>query len=253
MKQSLLLIAVLLLGMNVIAQTGTMYVAAKAGLSIRETPAASGKVLDKIPYGEKINILVNNDSLIKIPTEGFNGSWVKTTYKGKTGYIVNSYLFPVPPPKATVKTLRDYLAQLSPVAGAPVNVKTTIKSIDEPFNTTLKKQLYKNGAETHDYFAYEYGSETYFIPGMSVQQGFLLLRLLKVFPDVITDADTFPTISGTKKLKDGVKKITVEKDDWGGDDIFIKKIKYEWEDGASYFLEIFQLEDQLVIYSGSGV
>lgn len=38
-------------------QTGTFYVAAKSGLSIRETPDAGAKVLDKIPYGTRVSLL----------------------------------------------------------------------------------------------------------------------------------------------------------------------------------------------------
>ncbi len=254
MKKWLLLSVISLCYLSLVAQRGPMYVAAKAGLSIRETPSPSGKVLDKIPYGEKITIIfTQNDSLISIPTEGFNGSWVKTTWKGKTGYVVNSYLFPMPPPKATVKTLKDYLAQLSAVAGPAVTVKKETMGIDEPFSTTLKKQLYKNGAEYHEYFAYEYGSQAFFIPGFTIEQGFLLLRLLKEFPDVIADNDPLPKNNSTKKLRNGDRKITVEKEDFGGDYIQLRKIKMDWEDGAVYFLEIYELDVQLVIFTGSGV
>ena len=42
-------------------QYGTMYVAAKTGLSVREKQDAASKVLDKIPYGTKITLLETNE------------------------------------------------------------------------------------------------------------------------------------------------------------------------------------------------
>ncbi|MBK8952795.1 MAG: SH3 domain-containing protein [Chitinophagaceae bacterium] len=75
-------------------QWGTMYVAAKSGLSIREKPETGAKVLDKIPYGTKITLLEMNEEKRSIVTEGITGYWGKVKYNNKTGYIVDSYLFP---------------------------------------------------------------------------------------------------------------------------------------------------------------
>ncbi len=234
------------------AQIETWYVAAKAGLSIRETPSASAKVLDKIPYGEKIIVNLGNDTAEskKIATEGFNGTWIKTSFKGKNGYVVSSYLLPMPPPKATTKTLKDYLAQVSSPAGAPLVIK---KVLTEDYNSTLKKQLYKNGCELHDYSAYEYGSETFFLPDFGIEQGYLLLRLLKAFPDVIGENDAFPQSNSTKKLKNGEKRVTVQKISAGAAETYVEKIKIEWEDGAVYEMHLYMLDSQLVIFSSGGV
>jgi uncharacterized protein YgiM (DUF1202 family) len=254
MKQMSLLLLCLTLYGGTIAQNTVWYAAAKAGLSMREKPDAKAKVLEKIPYGEKITLSYGNaDSIINITTEGISGSWAKTTYKGKTGYIVNSYLFPAAPPKATVKTLKDYLKQLSPVAGPAVIKGRPEKMGDFEYNTSLTKQLYKNGAELHSFFAYEYNSDTYFLPDFTIEQGFLLLRLLGEYPDAIGATDAYPQVSGKKKTKVDECTITVEKEPYGEPVKVTKKIRYEWQEGAFYVLELFMLDGQLVIMSSGGV
>lgn len=254
MKQLLVIFTALLAFCGLFAQNNVWYAAAKAGLSIREKPDAKAKVLEKIPYGEKLSLIyTNTDSIINITTEGISGSWAKTTYKGKTGYVVNSYLFPAPPPKATVKTIKDYLKQLSPVAGPAVTKGRPEKMGDFDYNTSLTKQLYKNGAEVHSFFAYEYNSDTYFLPDFTIEQGFLLLRLLGEYPDAIGAAETYPQTSTKKKLRDDVCTITVEKEPYGEPVKVTKKIRYEWQDGAYYVLEFFMLDGQLVILSSGGV
>src|SRR5690349_5381753 len=90
---------------------GTFYVAAKNGLSLREKQDLSSKVLVKIPYGTKITVSYT-DETVNISSEGMEGQWANTSFGGKKGYVVNTYLLPWPPPKATVKTLKQYLPQV---------------------------------------------------------------------------------------------------------------------------------------------
>jgi hypothetical protein len=230
---------------------GTFYVASKSGLSIREKPDAKATVIGKIPYSTKISISYpENES--KINTEGIDGLWAKTTFGGKTGYIVNSYLFSSPPPKATVKTMKEYLAQLSTPFGAKLVVQGgTMNNIDEE-GWQLQKQLYKNGAEWHEFGGYEYGSNTFFLPGFTMQQGFLLLRLIPEFSEVWNDKDEFPTSNKTLKKGEVEYEIKVEKE-MLGDTPWIKKISIGFADGAVYTFEMYQLDNQLVIFYGSGV
>src|SRR5688572_21037592 len=93
-------------------QSGIMYIAAKNGLSLRERPGAESKQLEKIPYGTKITIIQTEEESKKEITEGMAGYWQKIKYNNKTGYILDSYLFPWPPPKVTVKELKNYITQV---------------------------------------------------------------------------------------------------------------------------------------------
>lgn len=257
MRKILLLLAPvaiwLLFSYSLAAQTGTFYVAAKTGLSIRDKPDANAKVLDKIPYGTKITLLEDNSEWVSIKTEGLMGFWRKVSYNNKTGYIVSSYLFPVPPPAATVKDMRTYLAKISQPFGAKLVVKSGAMNNIEEGGWELHKQLYKNGGEWHKFMGYEYGSDTYFLPDFTLAQAFLLVRLLPEFKEVFSEKDEFPLESKTFKKEEREYSITVDKEMISGDYPWVKKISIEYEDGAIYSFEMYEIDNQVVVFFGSGV
>lgn len=235
-------------------QSGTMYVAAKTGLSIREKPEASSTVLEKIPYGTKITLLEMTEEKKSISTEGIDGYWQKVKYNNKTGYIVDSYLFPWAPPKlTTVKEMKNYLAQVTVPFGAKLLVKSGAMNNITEGGWQVTKQLYKNGAEWHEQQGFEYGSDIYFLPGFSMQQGFLLLRLIPEFKDVIGEKDEFPNASKKFKKGDIDYEITVDKRSFGDEYVWVDKIHIEYSDGATYIFELYMLDNQLVIFLASGV
>lgn len=240
--------AVVFYSMGITAQESSMYVAAKAGLSIREKPDVNAKVLDKIPYATKIELKESDEETRKIITEGLTGYWKKVTYNNKTGYIVDAYLFPSAPPKAGIKTMKEYLAQLS----VPFGQKLVVKTGNEEMETETDKQLFKNGGEWHEFRGYEYGSNTYFIPGFTVQQGFLLVRMIAEFSEAVAEKDEFPTKDKTYKKQDREYSIKVEKEQIT-DVPWIKKISIEFESGAIYNFEMYEIDNQLVVFYGSGV
>jgi uncharacterized protein YgiM (DUF1202 family) len=251
-----ILLILLLLPFTAWAQPApqTVYVAHKAGLSIREKPDVKAKVLDKIPYGTKITIPYSEADTVSIITDGMTGYFRKVTYNGKTGYIIDCYLFETVPPKTTVKTLKEYLAQLSPKFGAELVVKSgTMGNLAEN-GYEQKKQLYKNGAEYHWFMAYEYNSETCIIPNLRVQQAYLLLRLMPEFKEVAGEKDEVP--SENKNYTKGGIEYTVTVDKAPGVKLTsygVRKIRIEYADGAYSFIEIYQMENEVVIHWGSGV
>ena len=237
----------------VVAQARTAWVAAKSGLSIREKPAIGAKVLDKIPYGTKISLLNTEEELVSVVTEGMHGYWEKVSFNNKTGYIVGSYLLPVAPPKlATVKEMTDYFKQVYTPFGNKLVVKEGERHNIEEGGFELQKQLYKNGAEWHRFMGYEYGSDTWFLPDFTLEDGFILMRLIPEFKEVFGDKDEFPTESRTFKKGEREYSITVEKE-MIGEHPWIKRINISYEDGAMYEVQLYQLENQLVIFFGSGV
>jgi len=258
--RKLFFLAIIIVSLDIAAQSpaGIYYVAAKTGLSIREKKDAAAKVLDKIPYGTKITIIEEDGAWKEIVTEGMVGYWRKVKYNNKTGYIIDSYLFPWPPPKlTTVKEMKQYLGQVAGPFGQKLVTRSgTMNQISED-GWELSKQLYKNGAEYHVFMAYEYGSSQYFLPGFSLQQGFLLCRLLAEFKEVFGEKDEFPTAS--KKFNKGDIEYEIELrklgDDGGVYDgpFTIEKMRIGFTDGASYEFEMYLQENQLVISFSSGV
>lgn len=165
-----------------VAQTKTVYNAYKPGLSMRDKPGLQATVLTKIPYGEKLTMVNAFNDTVTVINEGMTGYWNLVEYKGQKGYVVGIYLLDIAPPKATVKTMQEYFNQLSVVAGPAVTTATG--KDDEEMHSRYKKQLYKNGCEYHEAHFYESGYNTYFIPGLTLQQGFILTRLIPEFIDV---------------------------------------------------------------------
>lgn len=236
---------------------GTYYVAAKSGLSIREKPDATSKVLDKIPYGTKITTIDEDAAWKEIITENLTGYWKKVKYNNKTGYIVDSYLLPWSPPKlATIKDMKQYFAQLAAVAGPKTVIKSgKMEQITEG-GWELAKQVYKNGGEYHEYFAYEYNSDTYFLPSFSIQQGFILCRLIPEFKQVFGEKEEFPLVNKTYKKDDREYDVKVIRNSNDPDDtspFTIEKIKISFEDGAYYEFEMYMQDNQLVIFFSGGV
>jgi hypothetical protein len=236
------------------AQNFINYAASKGGLSLREQPGTGSKVLQKIGYGQKLEVLIDTGESIKIVTEGFEGFWQKVKYNNQVGYVVSSYLFSVAPPKATNKNIKDYLAQLSAVAGPVVTVKKGNRETMEGYYSELKKQLYKNGAEWHEFNGYESGTEIYFLPDFSIEQAFLTVRIIGQYATEVGEKDGFPTKNVKTKLNMGEKTVTIERlrpyD--GVTPGPISKIIIETEEGPVSTLEIFLIEGQAVISWGSG-
>jgi hypothetical protein len=231
----------------------TYYAAAKAGLSMREQPNTSAKVLEKIAYGEKLITVADEGAHMAISTEGFNGFWWKVKYNNKTGYIVSSYVFPIPAPKAGTKTVSDYFAQVSAKAGNPLVIKNSEPAINEIGESKLTKQLYKNGMEWHNAQGYEYGSDLYLLPDFTIEQCFLLVRLIGQYPDLIAEKDAFPTKNSSAKNDMGDKTIEVEREKFDGKSGPVEKIRIISTQGAITEFEIFLLGNQAAIFWTSGV
>ncbi len=253
------ILVLLVVSINSAAQSfgDAMYVAARSGLSMRESPDAAAKVLDKIPYGTKVSLIDEDGGWKEIITEGLTGYWRKVKFNNKTGYIVDSYLFPWPPPKlTTVKEMKQYLAQVSTLFGQKLVTRSGKTAEMTESGWELKKQLYKNGAEHHELNGYEHGSDTYFLPGFNLQQGFLLCRLIGEFKDVFGEKDKFPTASKKFKKDDKEYEIVLikrgDEADYSGP-YSIEKIRISYEDGAYYDFEMYSIGNQLVISISSGV
>ncbi|MFN8250544.1 MAG: SH3 domain-containing protein [Ferruginibacter sp.] len=236
----------------VMAQQKIVYNAYKPGLSIRDKPGAQGTVTGKIPYGEKLTLVNTFNDTVQVTNEGMSGYWNQVEYKGQKGYVVGIYLLEMAPPLATIKTTAAYFSQVSVPAGAPVTA-TTGKDDDE-MHSRFKKQLFKNGCEIHEAHFYESGYNTYFIPGLTLQQGFILVRLIPEFKDVFGIADSYPAASKKIRISNpsggGEKEIKVYKEEGSN---FIYKITVGYEDGAVYEFEMYELHGQLVISFGGGV
>lgn len=78
------------------AQQEEAYVAAESGLSLRDQPDVSGKMLTKLAYGEAIGVLEETDNNLVVLDGGekISGKWVKVETRNHIGYVFNGYLSP---------------------------------------------------------------------------------------------------------------------------------------------------------------
>ena len=250
--KKIFLVGFLFCFINMQAQESIFYVASKTGLNIREKPETGSKVLDKIPYAAKITLTEASEQNKRINTEGFAGYWRKVTYNNKTGFIIDAYLLPYPPPATGTKTIKEYFSQISTAFGDSLVIRDEVKNNMEEGGSQTIKQLYKNGSEWHEFLGYEYNSMTYFIPGFTMQQAFLLIRLVPELVDYIDEKDEYITAGKKLKKKGREYEYKVEKEIFG-DTPWINRIKIVFEEGAIYNFEMFQIDNQVVIFYGAGV
>lgn len=226
------------------------FVAAKSGITLREKPDLTAKAIDKIFYGEKIAAQLV-DSARQITVEGFKANWMSVTYKGKTGFIVDAFLFNQAPPKAGTKDLKSYLLQVTQPFGLPLKVSHK-PAFDEDVSV-VEKQLYKNGSERQVYQFYESGAEICIIPGFSIPQAFQLLRLLPEYKECVGENDYFPLKNDSVKIDRSDKSIKVFGENIDDNSFFVDRIKMEVTNDIYYGLELFMLGNQVVINFSSGV
>ena len=240
LKITIGLILLSTLTLNTPAQS-VFYAASKSGLNLREQPNAGATVLTKIPYGAKVTKATQgNDG--QIETEGMNAGWQRILYEGRPGYVADVYLLPFPPPQGTSDDLDGYLNSISKSVGTAK--KSITYSTEETLSTT--RTLYENGMAIRHFSGYEYSSETLWVPGINMHQGFVLARLLSSFKALLSTADAFP--SKSVDGGDNGRSILVQyTSHW------LSAIRYEWCEGACYTIELRDEEGEISITFSGGV
>lgn len=152
----------------------TMYVALRGGLNVYENPSDTSNIINHLAYGEAVVIRLMQDSVVYI--NGFKTRWVTINNgKGANGYIVEAYLLPIPPPSENAPDFKQYADQLSD-AVAPSTIYEEINDLEQ--NLKDVKTLYKNGVVVTEHNNYEYLSESIIIPGITMQQAFIIAQNL---------------------------------------------------------------------------
>jgi uncharacterized protein YgiM (DUF1202 family) len=252
MKKISTLIIAFLFSANAFTQTYEYYVAYSTGVNMRKTPSLNADLLGKIPYATKLKLDYTKIDTIAVIVEGMTGYWAEVTYQNKKGYILNCYLTSVVPPKKGTKKMEDYLLQLSPKLGTIMKFKTGNQTNVSESGYNMEKQLYKNGCEWHKYYAWEYGSETHYLPQMNMQELFLIVRQIKEYEFVFSEKDDFTPVDTKRKKKNEIQEselnYRVIKNG-----MFITNIKVDYENGGYYNFEMMIIDGHGVVTFGSGI
>jgi hypothetical protein len=258
LKKSLIAIAFCIISGNSIGKTINMYVAFSTGINMRKTASLKAELVGKIPYGTLLKIDVNANDTNVVIVEGMSGNWTPITYQNKKGYVLNCYLVSIVPPKKGTATMLDYIKQLTTPFGTQLKQTVGTQGNITENGFELSKQLYKNGISRHQYRAYEYAADSYFIPSITVQEAFLLIRQIKEFENAFTEKDEFPTTNKkfTKKINgnESAYDLKVVAEDWGNKTKWVKTISLGFEEGAYSNVIINSLETgEVCISYSSGV
>ena len=142
----------------------TYSVLAAAGLTMRKKPAINGEKILQIPALTQVKVLEKTG--VSVTVDGIKGQWVMAQYKGQKGYIFDGFLSKLPAPKD--KYLVNYIESWQG--------KTTelIYSGSEKY---LEYLLGETGVIEANYVDKEGDFElSFYIPGITLREGFLLLK-----------------------------------------------------------------------------
>ncbi len=252
MKKLVIVFFSCLLVATTYSQTYEAYVAYSTGVNMRKTPSLSADLLGKIPYATKLKIDYSKLDTVAVVVEGMTGYWAEVTYQNKKGWILNCYLTNIVPPKKGTKTMDQYLLQLSPKLGAVMKFKTGNQTNVSESGYNMEKQLYKNGCEWHKYQAWEYGSDTYYLPQMNMQELFLIVRQIKEYEFVFSEKDDFTPVDKKVKKKNEIQESELTYKVIKNERV-ITNIKVEYENGGYYNFEMMIIDGHGVVIFGSGI
>jgi hypothetical protein len=74
------------------------YVFSPSGLSLRQTPALEGGVIDVLPYGAPVTLITAADSAVDVVVDSISGKWLRIRSGLLEGYAFSGYLTRFPPP-----------------------------------------------------------------------------------------------------------------------------------------------------------
>jgi hypothetical protein len=224
------------------------YVAAKSGLSIRKSPSLKSPLVKKIAYGDKVEFMhfdYTSDSTTIV--DGFPCQWMMIKQGKDSGYVVDAFMFPIPPPSTKHQTIEDYIRSISKPIVDSLKFGDDNPRVEESIDITYKS-IFKNGVEIIKRQCYEYGSATYILPSFDSRKAFQLLRLIENEDSTSVEKnDDFPiknkVITRNKECKVSIftdtKKDTFLKSPWH------ILFSLEFENFAE--TEIIELENQSII------
>jgi hypothetical protein len=91
---SAILVLLSVLAYPAFAENKIMYAAAVEGLNLRADKSVTVKVLARIPFCQKLEIVGTEEKALRIG--GVFGNWVKTTWQGLSGWVFDAYLCSYP-------------------------------------------------------------------------------------------------------------------------------------------------------------
>lgn len=148
-----------------------------SGIKLRERPG--GTVLQSIPYASKLVTLEAKSNTFPATVEGIKGSWVKVNFNDKIGYVFDGFLSRLPPPSLTDANLRAYVKREFKVLSDDLPLSYLENSdLGATGNSVLFLEWNGMKCAYENHFYYEGGGENLAIPGVSLEEAYLLVRIM---------------------------------------------------------------------------
>lgn len=141
MKNLKMILAIaLVFNMAIATAQQEAYVAAESGLSLRDQPDVSGKMLTKLAYGEAIGLLEETDKNLVVLDAGekISGKWVKVETRNHIGYVFNGYLSPNKIARTIRLKFNDVNVEIKNLATSDYKRSHNLKEAD---STTIKVDI----------------------------------------------------------------------------------------------------------------
>lgn len=92
-----------------------LFVVARSGLSLRIEPGSNQDLITIIPYGEIVQVLEPDSTLMEENINWVRGHWVPVHYNGKIGYVFDGYLSPLRLPSYSFEKTQSDLDLIYPL------------------------------------------------------------------------------------------------------------------------------------------
>jgi len=149
-----------------------------SGIKLRDKPG--GAVLQSIPYAAKVITLEAKNNNFPTYVEGISGSWVKVKFNDKIGYVFDGFLSRLPAPSLTDANLRAYVRREFKVLSEELPLSFLENSdLGASGNNVMFLEWNGKKCAYENHFYYEGGGEKLCIPGISLEEGYLLMRIIE--------------------------------------------------------------------------
>jgi hypothetical protein len=149
-----------------------------SGIKLRDKPG--GAVIQSIPYAAKVITLEAKSNNFPVAVEGIHGSWVKVNFNGKIGYVFDGFLSRLPAPSLTDANLRAYVKREFKLLSEDLPLSyLTNSDLGASGSTVLFLEWSGEKCAYENHFYYEGGGENLSIPGVSIEEAYLLVRIIE--------------------------------------------------------------------------
>ncbi|MFA9219686.1 MAG: hypothetical protein ACEQSL_00710 [Sediminibacterium sp.] len=156
----------------------TLSVLTLSGIKLRDKPG--GAVLQSVPYAAKVITLEAKNNNFPFTVEGIKGAWVKVNFNDKIGYVFDGFLSRLPAPSLTDANLRAYVKREFKMLSEDLPLSyLTNNDLGASGNTVLFLEWNGQKCAYENHFYYEGGGENLSIPGVSIEEAYLLVRIIE--------------------------------------------------------------------------